>query len=327
MSKNPMDFQQIPEDAKLGDVVETVNSMMGDLAEILASQLDHAEQIAEMQSKLAEPEESEEGRTPEDDPMYQPEITGIDGSGGLEVSRSGGQVTIHQPAREEEFYEAPFDRYLHIADAEDWCTLDSSNPTTTGHETAIASAFYTGETQYHKRALVRLQQPIGLAMPFERLVIDAADWGCVHHHFQGEWDTEYPHAGLNSVLYVRAITCDFDPETLTWNTAYVTDGGSLTFGSAGSVSLFHTSGAGTGVPLPYEYNIECWSSLNMVFPAKNFPAAAAWNGEKIYGFEIRIDAYGADSSGSGDWWMQPESDVTFAIDNDNYDTYIIRAEE
>lgn len=215
-------------------------------------------------------------------------------------------------------YGDEFNRYDVFAASEDnFATLDEANPSTNDQG---AFELYKHRTNAdERRVLVHADHVYGERRPVERLIFDIA-------HSASAWVKGATAASNNGqvqeqfdsdlTLKVRSITKDFDPSSVTWNSAY-TGGGALAFGATAEITLAMLDGTLT----VDEAGPNGMASAE-VEAAVEFPALLAikredlanWNAESaVYGWELAISTDGAGLSAS--WTGSPSSSLSacFAI--------------
>lgn len=188
------------------------------------------------------------------------------------------------------------DRYIHIADAADFGTLNNQAASTPDGGTLDPYWNKPPGTDHERRVVVKANRSLGVPCPIGRLGVqinaDEED-SQVEIKLSGSFDEEFGWAsGPDVSIEVRAIIVDFDPDTLTWNEAYVTDGGLLADGGMHATELV--------IPLYHHHcrfpelgGYDAWGYIYPGLPAVSVPSA--WNEiELIYGFELRYAVSSAD---------------------------------
>ncbi len=165
-----------------------------------------------------------------------------------------------------------------------FATVDSVWPNETGYEKFKLSYTYddimgTWPEGEDERVLVKSQYIYGKDRRIKDLKFDL-------ENNYGPRVEITPNYGLCDVrIRIRAITTDFDPETVTWNWAYTQ--GNLGLSNDYADYLLSTGGGNmdaSGLPSRHNTPLTAWNAL-----------------DEIYGFEFRIEPSGSECE-----WLQAQ---------------------
>lgn len=179
----------------------------------------------------------------------------------------------------------PFDQERYVilaAAAANYAWVDNGNVNTNNQsEFWVAKSSVVGQT-YEYRTLVHSDEILGTdsGLIIEDLTCDLRQ-AMIKALQQIFGPPEFGYV-CEVRLELRPVLTDFDPATVTWNVAYVTDGG-LTYGAAVLVSMLAVTDA-DGFK---STTVEGGSNWTLVkFPTR---IGSAWDTySKIYGFELRF---------------------------------------
>jgi hypothetical protein len=186
-----------------------------------------------------------------------------------------------------------FNRYEVIAkDANSFATLDEADPDANKRAT-LSLYHHLTETGHERRAVVLSDHVYGASRKVERVLFDlvalSSEW-----YYSMRADDTPRRCDMRVHLRVRAITCEFDPATIDWTWAYVTDGGNLSFAPGVAEALvahkcfvLEPSGAPTASAYLYEDDPVETLASPLVLKREHLPEE--WNEEaEIRGFEFRL---------------------------------------
>lgn len=214
--------------------------------------------------------------------------------------------------------DGPFERerYVQIAEVADFGTLNNQLPDTANGSVLDPYWFKPDGTDHERRLVVKANQLLGTPQQIGRLALSInssiSNESQVEFALEADWDeTDVAWAsGPGISIEVRAITVNITPSTLTWNQAYVTDGGLLADGGMHATAIT--------IPLydhrartPELGGLDAWGHLYPGLPLVAVPAA--WNSlSAIYGFEFRYVISSVpgvtslnitESKASGQWYL------------------------
>ena len=172
--------------------------------------------------------------------------------------------------------------YEEFAAADAYATLDDQNPNETGSGTFDLYKYYYYYDEENppetaeRRVVVRCSRVYGRYRRFSDLKFDLP-WPSPPRLSVTCGPDPTP---VEAWLDIRAVTSSFEPETITWNWAYVTGGGNLSLDDA----VCSTRLLGTNEEVN-EFDLDLsWGA----FPHRAELPSAWQNLEAIYGFEFRL---------------------------------------